>query len=216
MMETTTATVGLVCGIRLRREVEYRYVGITRLRREGDRLLNLADGGLGPTGVVWSDEQREAARVRSAGRKGLSRPGGKNPPYGAKHRRRGAGSGRKIVKECIRVRATRISASSAPSIPGLGIRSAKKLAKHFRKPREVPETRTPGRRQVRKPVRKCQRSGKASPGRPTSAVHTPDITPIKASRKPTANTASRTQPKPVSLQKASRSHDRKSKASHPC
>lgn len=29
MMETTTAAGGLVYGIRLRREVEYRYVGIT-------------------------------------------------------------------------------------------------------------------------------------------------------------------------------------------
>jgi hypothetical protein len=142
MMETTTAG-GLVYGIRLRREVEYRYVGITTktasrrfhqhlrvaaegrktplydwvrkqnpadliadeldwieglselgqaemdwidyLRREGDRLLNLSDGGLGPTGVVWTDEMREAARVRSTGRKGLSRPGTANPFYGGKH-----------------------------------------------------------------------------------------------------------------------------------
>ena len=126
-METTTATGGLVYGIRLRREVEYRYVGITTetasrrfhqhlrvagagrktpfydwlrkhdrseviadeldwieglpelgqaeidwisyLRREGDRLLNLSEGGLGPTGVVWTEEMREAARIRSTGRK---------------------------------------------------------------------------------------------------------------------------------------------------
>jgi NUMOD3 motif len=143
MMETTTATAGLVYGIRLRREVEYRYVGITTktasrrfhqhlrvaaegrktpfydwvrkqnpadliadeldwieglqelgeaemdwisyLRREGDRLLNLADGGLGPTGVVWTEEMREAARIRNTGRKGLSRPGPANPFYGGKH-----------------------------------------------------------------------------------------------------------------------------------
>lgn len=143
MMETTTAPGGLVYGIRLRREAEYRYVGITTktatrrfhqhlrvaregrktpfydwvrkqnpgdliadeldwieglpelgqaevdwidyLRREGDRLLNLSDGGLGPTGVVWTEEQREAARIRSTGRKGLSRPGEKNPFYGGKH-----------------------------------------------------------------------------------------------------------------------------------
>ena len=142
MMETTTAG-GLVYGIRLRREVEYRYVGITTktasrrfhqhlrvaaegrktpfydwlrkqdpadviadeldwieglpelgqaeidwisyLRREGDRLLNLADGGLGPTGVVWTEEMREAARIRSTGRKGTSRPGADNPFYGGKH-----------------------------------------------------------------------------------------------------------------------------------
>lgn len=143
MMETTTATGGLVYGIRLRQEVEYRYVGITTktasrrfhqhlrvaaegrktpfydwvrkqnpddlipdeldwieglpelgqaevewisyLRREGDRLLNLADGGLGPTGVVWTEEQREAACIRNTGRKGLSRPGAANPFYGGKH-----------------------------------------------------------------------------------------------------------------------------------
>lgn len=143
MMETTTAMGGLVYGIRLRREVEYRYVGITTktasrrfhqhlrvaadgrktpfydwvrkqapadliadeldwveglpelgqaeiewisyLRREGDRLLNLSEGGLGPTGVVWTEEQREAARLRSTGRKGLSRPGAANPFFGGKH-----------------------------------------------------------------------------------------------------------------------------------
>jgi len=143
MTGTTTATGGLVYGIRLRREVEYRYVGITTktasrrfhqhlrvaaegrktpfydwvrkqnpsdliadeldwieglpelgqaesewisyLRREGDRLLNLADGGLGPTGVVWTEEMREAASIRGTGRKGLSRPGSANPFYGGKH-----------------------------------------------------------------------------------------------------------------------------------
>ncbi|MDJ0355427.1 NUMOD3 domain-containing DNA-binding protein [Paenarthrobacter sp. PH39-S1] len=143
MNGTTTATDGLVYGIRLRREVEYRYVGITTktvsrrfhqhlrvaaegrktpfydwlrkqdlsqviadeldwiegllelgqaeidwisyLRREGDRLLNLSEGGLGPTGVVWTEVQREAARIRNTGRKGLSRPGAENPFYGGKH-----------------------------------------------------------------------------------------------------------------------------------
>ena len=142
-METTTATGGLVYGIRLRREVEYRYVGITTktasrrfhqhlrvaaegrktpfydwvrkqnpgdliadeldwieglqelgeaemdwisyLRREGDRLLNLSDGGLGPTGVIWTEEMREAARIRNTGRKGLSRPGAANPFHGKRH-----------------------------------------------------------------------------------------------------------------------------------
>ena len=143
MMETATATGGLVYGIRLRREVEYRYVGITTktasrrfhrhlrvaaegrktpfydwlrkhdptdviadeldwieglpelgqaevdwisyLRREGDRLLNLSDGGLGPTGVVWTEEMREAARVRSTGRK-ISRQSGPGASfYGKNH-----------------------------------------------------------------------------------------------------------------------------------
>ncbi|MET4588531.1 NUMOD3 domain-containing DNA-binding protein [Arthrobacter sp. 754] len=143
MMETTTAPGGLVYGIRLRREVEYRYVGITTktasrrfhqhlrvaaegrktpfydwvrkqdpadliadeldwieglpelgqaevdwisyLRREGDRLLNLSEGGLGPTGVVWTTEMREAASIRGTGRKGSSRPGPANPFYGREH-----------------------------------------------------------------------------------------------------------------------------------
>ena len=143
MMETTTASGGLVYGIRLRREFEYRYVGITTktasrrfhqhfrvaaegrktpfydwlrkhdpadviadeldwieglpelgqaevdwisyLRREGDRLLNLSDGGLGPTGVVWTAEMREAARVRSTGRK-ISRQSGPGASfYGGNH-----------------------------------------------------------------------------------------------------------------------------------
>jgi hypothetical protein len=58
---------------------------IARLRAQDHRLLNVADGGLGPTGVVWTAEQREAARLRSTGRKGLSRPGEENPFYGGRH-----------------------------------------------------------------------------------------------------------------------------------
>ncbi len=143
MMETTTATGGLVYGIRLRREVEYRYVGITTktasrrfhqhfrvaaegrktpfydwlrkqdrseviadeldwieglpelgqaeidwisyLRREGDRLLNLSEGGLGPTGVVWTEEMREAARIRSTGRKIVRESGTGASFYGKNH-----------------------------------------------------------------------------------------------------------------------------------
>ncbi len=138
-----TATGGLVYGIRLRQDGEYRYIGITTktasrrfhqhlrvaaagrktpfydwlrkhdpsevaideldwieglpelgqaeinwisyLRREGNRLLNVSNGGLGPTGVVWTEEMREAARIRNTGRKGLSRPGPANPFFGRKH-----------------------------------------------------------------------------------------------------------------------------------
>ncbi|WP_426002906.1 NUMOD3 domain-containing DNA-binding protein [Paenarthrobacter sp. NyZ202] len=143
MKGITTATGGLVYGIRLRSEVEYRYVGITTktasrrfhqhlrvaakgrktpfydwvrkhdpedliadeldwleglnqlgqaeidwiayLRSQGDRLLNLSEGGLGPTGVVWTEEMREAASLRAAGRKGLSRFGEENPFFGRSH-----------------------------------------------------------------------------------------------------------------------------------
>ncbi|MDQ0076077.1 NUMOD3 domain-containing DNA-binding protein [Arthrobacter oryzae] len=142
-METTTATGGVVYGIRLRREVEYRYVGITTktasrrfhqhlrvategrktpfydwlrkhdrseviadeldwieglpelgqaemdwisyLRREGDRLLNLSEGGLGPTGVVWTEEMREAARIRSTGCKIARQSGPGASFYGKSH-----------------------------------------------------------------------------------------------------------------------------------
>jgi hypothetical protein len=142
-METTTAAGGLVYGIRLRQEVEYRYVGITTktasrrfhqhlrvaaegrktpfydwlrkhdrsevitdeldwieglpelgqaeidwisyLRREGDRLLNLSEGGLGPTGVVWTEEMREAARIRSTGRKIARQSGPGASFYGKSH-----------------------------------------------------------------------------------------------------------------------------------
>ncbi|WP_427018107.1 NUMOD3 domain-containing DNA-binding protein [Pseudarthrobacter sp. P1] len=58
---------------------------IAYLRSQGDDLLNISDGGLGPTGVVWTAEQREAARIRSTGRKGLSRPGAENPFHGKNH-----------------------------------------------------------------------------------------------------------------------------------
>jgi len=133
----------LVYGIRLREEVEYRYVGITTktasrrfhqhlrvaaegrktpfydwlrkhdasdviadeldwieglpelgqaetewiayLRREGDRLLNLSDGGLGPTGVVWTEAMREAARIRSTGRKIVRQSGPGASFYGKNH-----------------------------------------------------------------------------------------------------------------------------------
>ena len=58
---------------------------ISALRDEGHRLLNISEGGLGPTGLVWTTEQREAARIRSTGRKGLSRPGEQNPFFGRTH-----------------------------------------------------------------------------------------------------------------------------------
>jgi group I intron endonuclease len=58
---------------------------ITRRREAGDRLLNVSAGGLGPSGVVWTVEQREAARRRSTGRRGVSRPGTANPFYGKRH-----------------------------------------------------------------------------------------------------------------------------------
>lgn len=58
---------------------------IARLKERGDRLLNLSEGGLGPTGVVWTDDQREAARIRSTGRPGVSRPGAENPMFAQTH-----------------------------------------------------------------------------------------------------------------------------------
>ena len=137
------ATGGLIYGVRLRRELDYRYVGLTTkparlrlrqhlkvagegrktpfydwlrkqdrsevvvdeldwveeleelgrrevdwiayLKREGQPLLNLSEGGLGPTGVMWTVEMREAARLRSTGRPGLSRFGKDNPFHGLKH-----------------------------------------------------------------------------------------------------------------------------------
>ena len=58
---------------------------IAWLRAHGHRLLNIAEGGLGPTGVIWTEEMRDAARVRSTGRKGVSRPGELHPFYGKHH-----------------------------------------------------------------------------------------------------------------------------------
>lgn len=58
---------------------------VADLRADGHRLLNLTDGGIGPSGVVWSEEQREAARKRATGRRGVSRFGEDNPFFGRSH-----------------------------------------------------------------------------------------------------------------------------------
>lgn len=58
---------------------------ITLLSAEGHPLLNLADGGLGPTGVEWTPEMREAARLRSTGRKVPSRFAQENPFFQREH-----------------------------------------------------------------------------------------------------------------------------------
>jgi hypothetical protein len=59
---------------------------IHRLREDGHRLLNLTDGGLGPRGYVWSDEQRRAVGDRT---RGTTHPnplcGPDNPMWGRTH-----------------------------------------------------------------------------------------------------------------------------------
>ena len=61
-------------------------VWIARLRDEGHRLLNLTDGGLGPRGYVWSEEQRRAVGDRT---RGTIHPnplrGADNPMWGRSH-----------------------------------------------------------------------------------------------------------------------------------
>lgn len=59
---------------------------IARLRAEGHRLLNLTDGGLGPRGFVWTDEQRRAVGDRTRGRKHPNpQHGPDNPMWGRSH-----------------------------------------------------------------------------------------------------------------------------------
>lgn len=58
---------------------------ITVFRAAGDRLLNLSEGGLGPTGVTWTEERREIMRQMNLGRNGVSRPGELNPMWGKQH-----------------------------------------------------------------------------------------------------------------------------------
>lgn len=59
---------------------------IAQLRADGHRLLNLTDGGLGPRGYVWSDEQRRAVGDRT---RGTTHPnplrGPDNPMWGRSH-----------------------------------------------------------------------------------------------------------------------------------
>lgn len=53
---------------------------INKLRRKGHRLLNLTEGGLGPRGYVWTEEQRLAAGDRARGRKRENVPTGPDHP----------------------------------------------------------------------------------------------------------------------------------------
>lgn len=64
-------------------EAEIAWIAL--LRHEGHPLLNLAAGGLGPTGVEWTTEMRQAASIRASGRKIPSRFGKDNPFYQRKH-----------------------------------------------------------------------------------------------------------------------------------
>lgn len=64
-------------------EAEIAWIAL--LRHEGHLLLNLAAGGLGPTGVEWTAEMRQAASIRSTGRKIPSRFGEENPFYQGAH-----------------------------------------------------------------------------------------------------------------------------------
>jgi len=59
---------------------------ITLYRASGDRLLNLSEGGLGPTGVIWTAEQRKAAGDRARGRPtGVHLYGPEHPRWGHRH-----------------------------------------------------------------------------------------------------------------------------------
>jgi hypothetical protein len=56
---------------------------IEKFRRDGHRLLNLNDGGLGNHGYVWTEEQRKAAGDRARGRPtGVSLKGPDSPNWG--------------------------------------------------------------------------------------------------------------------------------------
>ncbi|WP_394554753.1 NUMOD3 domain-containing DNA-binding protein [Agromyces sp. MMS24-JH15] len=59
---------------------------IARMRLEGHRLLNLSDGGKGPNGHVWTEEQRIAAGDRARGRPtGVHLTGPDSPRWGHTH-----------------------------------------------------------------------------------------------------------------------------------
>ncbi|MEV0435643.1 NUMOD3 domain-containing DNA-binding protein [Nocardia sp. NPDC050413] len=58
---------------------------IAYLRKEGQPLLNLTEGGIGPIGLIWTPEMREAARIRATGRPGVSRFGEDAPFFGRTH-----------------------------------------------------------------------------------------------------------------------------------
>lgn len=62
---------------------EQFWIGL--LEANGQPLLNISAGGLGPTGLHWTPQQREAARLRSLGRPGTPRFATENPFFGKRH-----------------------------------------------------------------------------------------------------------------------------------
>ena len=163
---------------------------IAYLKRDGQLLLNLAEGGLGPTGVVWTGKMREAARVRSTGRKGLSRFADDNPFYGLKHsdeqrekwsvQRRGS-----ITGEAIRT-----SGSSDLLTPATGASCRRKLALDCRSNEKAREIRTSGGARARRHAARCPtlRGGVQSPR--ANGMPTPGTTRTKARSRARVSTAS--------------------------
>ncbi len=256
----TMATGGVIYGIRLRSEFDYRYVGLTtnsahfrlrqhleaaaggrktpfydwlrkqdrnevvvdeldwiegldklgeaeiswiaHLRRDGQPLLNLSQGGLGPTGVVWTDEMREAARVRSTGRVGISRFAEENPFYGRKHsdaqrtkwslERKGSNSGSVNPNHGKFGSLTRASVMSY----------RRNLVCDFPNGGGAQGTLTSGNEQAKRRAQRCQRSEGGGRCPLVSAMLSHAITRTRAPSRVRVSTASRMQPKPTTSEES--------------
>lgn len=235
----TTATGGVIYGVRLRSSYDYRYIGLTTktadirlrqhlkiaagerktpfydwlrkqdraeviadvldwveglddlgqaeitwiayLRRDGQPLLNLSDGGLGPTGVVWTDEMREAARIRSTGRPGVSRFGEDAPFYGRSH------SDAQKAKWSAERKGTNSGADNpnfgkfGADHPGYGHTMSEEARARLSEQRRGAVIQTLARRRATRRVRKCRPFAKAGRCRPADAAPTPGTTPTRVS-----------------------------------
>jgi hypothetical protein len=162
------------------------------LRSEGHPLLNLSQGGLGPMGIEWTAEMREAARIRSTGRKGVSRFADDNPFYGLTH---GAEQRAKWSK-------LRKGQNAGPENPNYG----KFGASHPSYGRVMPEearkscpnrggalaTRIMGVLRVTRPAQRCRQRVRGGRSRRVDVVRIPGTTQIGESRKTRVDTALKT------------------------
>lgn len=159
---------------------------------EGHRLLNLTEGGLGPTGYVWTDEQRKAAGDRARGRPtGISRKGPDSPAWGLRH----TDEQRLVGQRCARARTQalpiRTLVSSEPSIPASVISFRMRPRLGCRNRSSESSIRISAKSPARKRARRClwcERGARClqAPGTPILG-----ITPIRASRKPAVSTATK-------------------------
>ncbi len=165
---------------------------IAYLRKEGQPLLNLADGGLGPTGVIWTAEMREAARIRSTGRPGVHRFGEDAPFYGRTHSVEQRAKWSAERKGTFQGEANPNYGKFGPDHPGFGHVMSEESRRRLSEARMGAGTLTTGGQPAPRLGRRCLLFERGGRNLPVGVVRTRAITRIWVCSKNPVRTASRT------------------------